>query len=304
MASARTRLKQEWGVGRVSSGFMQNSMTRALVLSLLLHAAIITPFLFSASPRLRHEETIRVSLVDEPPSGSAMAGDHGRPEKAIGPPEAPRGTNKTLTEQKKNRVISSQSLPAPSPQPAPIKEAVSERTAAPQEPVSSAEAASPVSQVQPLNPRASGPGNGDGLGYASTGGGASGTAGAGTGNGAGGSGDGQAEGTGSGPASGSGAGQAAAYMREHFVYIRDLIMRNLTYPLAARRLGWKGAVTVCFVVLENGAAQNIRVIKSSGHDILDQAVVRTIQQIQPFPKPPVRAELTIPIVFRLELGTG
>jgi protein TonB len=93
-------------------------------------------------------------------------------------------------------------------------------------------------------------------------------------------------------------------MREHFVYIRDLIVKNLKYPPAARRLGWKGAVTVSFVVLENGLARDIKIVKSSGHDILDQAVVKTIQQIQPFPKPPAKAELTVPIVFRLEAGLG
>jgi protein TonB len=93
-------------------------------------------------------------------------------------------------------------------------------------------------------------------------------------------------------------------MREHFVYIRDLIVKHLQYPPAARRLGWNGAVTVSFVVLENGLARDIRIVKSSGHDILDQAVVKTIRQIQPFPRPPAKAELTVPIVFRLEAGLG
>jgi len=298
IASARTRLKQERGVGRVSSGFIQNPMTRALALSLLLHAAIITPLVFSVDPKLRHEEIIRVSLVDELPSGAAMTGKAGRAEKVVAASEVPRKANRAPTEQKRNRLISSQSLPAPSPEPAPTMEAVSERPIAPQEPVSTVEATSLVSPL--LNPHATGPGNANNMDDGATGGGVAGTTGRGAGQGAGRGGDGQAEGVGPGP----GTGQAAAYMREHFVYIRDLIMRNLAYPLAARRLGWKGAVTVCFVVLENGAAQNIRVIKSSGHDILDQAVVKTIQQTQPFPKPPVRAELTIPIVFRLESGTG
>jgi protein TonB len=81
-------------------------------------------------------------------------------------------------------------------------------------------------------------------------------------------------------------------------------MKNLDYPSAARRMGWQGTVTVTFVVLESGTVQDIRIVKGSGHTILDQAVAKTVQRVQPFPKPPVKAELTIPIVFRLEGGTG
>ena len=86
------------------------------------------------------------------------------------------------------------------------------------------------------------------------------------------------------------------------MYIRDLIVKNLDYPSAARRMGWQGTVTVTFVVLESGTVQNIRIVKGSGYTILDQVVVKTVQRVQPFPKPPVKAELTIPVVFRLENG--
>jgi hypothetical protein len=29
-----------------------------------------------------------------------------------------------------------------------------------------------------------------------------------------------------------------------------------------------------------------------------------VQRVQPFPMPPAKAELTVPVVFRLEGGTG
>ena len=103
--------------------------------------------------------------------------------------------------------------------------------------------------------------------------------------------------------SGPGTGQAA-YLREHFLYIRDLIMKNLDYPSAARRMGWQGVVQITFVVLENGCAEHVRITKSSGHNLLDQAVVKAVQRVQPFPRPPAKAELTVPVVFRLEGGTG
>ncbi|MCL5420990.1 MAG: energy transducer TonB, partial [Nitrospirae bacterium] len=89
------------------------------------------------------------------------------------------------------------------------------------------------------------------------------------------------------------------HMKQHFIYIRELIHRNLKYPSAARRLAWKGTTVVSFVILENGMTEHIQVIKSSGYEMLDQAVVKTIQRLQPFPEPPVKAHLTIPIVFQI-----
>ena len=110
---------------------------------------------------------------------------------------------------------------------------------------------------------------------------------------------------GSGSSSGSGADDGAdggkkQYLERNFGYIRDLIVKNLKYPYAARRIGWKGSVTVAFVILENGNVEAIRVTHSSGHDLLDQSVLKTVRALQPFPRPPVRAELIIPIAFRLE----
>lgn len=102
---------------------------------------------------------------------------------------------------------------------------------------------------------------------------------------------------------GSGAGQAEgnnSHVAAQFAYIRGLILKNLAYPPEARRVGLRGRVTVDFVILENGLARSIRIIESSGYDVLDRSVVETIRRCQPFPRPPARAELTIPIVFKLK----
>jgi len=132
------------------------------------------------------------------------------------------------------------------------------------------------------------------------GGGGTGIGGYGSGSGFGGIGKGGTGGTGKG----YGVGQSEEYMRmkylkEHFRYIRDLIMKNLTYPLLARKMGWKGQVTVSFIICEKGTVERIRIIKSSGYKILDENVESTIREVQPFPKPPVRAEIIIPVVYRL-----
>lgn len=99
---------------------------------------------------------------------------------------------------------------------------------------------------------------------------------------------------------GSDAEKRARYLKRHFSYIKDLIQRNLTYPRAARKMGWEGKVTVSFVVCENGHVESIKIIETSGIWILDKNAVETIKRVSPVPKPPVKAELIVPIVYRLE----
>ncbi len=89
------------------------------------------------------------------------------------------------------------------------------------------------------------------------------------------------------------------YLKAHFAYIRDLIMRNISYPDIARRNGWEGMVTVFFVISENGYARDIRIKESSGFEVLDKNAARTIKKVSPFPKPPAEALIKIPIVYKL-----
>ena len=89
------------------------------------------------------------------------------------------------------------------------------------------------------------------------------------------------------------------YQREHFNYIRDLILKHLIYPPVARRMHWSGKVTISFTIGENGDASNIRVLDSSGHQLLDQSAVETVKKAAPFPKPPVPAQITMPVNYKL-----
>ena len=313
IASFLTRLKEARDVEPVygrpaqSTGLLQRPMTRALALSLLVHGALIAIMVLSVGHRsMSHQEMIRVSLVDDLPLHAATLGKAGESGTTAASAEAPRGANRGVPQNKKERMLSPRSVPAPPRPPVPIEEAVSEKWLVSREPVPDADPVPPAPQTRASDFPATGQGNANGGDHAASDGGVAGGAsrGSGLGSGTGVAGTGQSPGVGSGTGgSGTGSGQTT-YLREHFVYIRDLIMKNLRYPATARKLGWKGAVTVSFVVLENGAAQDIRVIKSSGHNILDKAVIKTIQETQPFPKPPAKAELTIPIVFRLEAGTG
>jgi protein TonB len=90
------------------------------------------------------------------------------------------------------------------------------------------------------------------------------------------------------------------YLSEHFAYIKNIIQENITYPARALRMGWQGKVIIAFIILENGSASNIKIAKSSGFEVLDDNVIKTVEAVAPFPKPPVKAELRVPIIYRLE----
>jgi protein TonB len=76
------------------------------------------------------------------------------------------------------------------------------------------------------------------------------------------------------------------------------------YPLAARRLGLVGRVTLRAEILENGNCGRIAVSHSSGHDMLDQAALQAVKQWHFVPAQrggeAVAAWVEVPIVFRLE----
>jgi protein TonB len=90
------------------------------------------------------------------------------------------------------------------------------------------------------------------------------------------------------------------YLKEHFTYIRDLVIKRLSYPAVARRMGWNGRVVLAFVVAEDGTILSLQIRNSSGYQVLDTCAVDTVKSIAPFPRPPVAAEIVIPVHFRLQ----
>jgi periplasmic protein TonB len=104
-----------------------------------------------------------------------------------------------------------------------------------------------------------------------------------------------------GQGSGSGEDKAQSkYLREHFSYIRDKILRSIRYPAMARRMGWQGRVLLSFIVTLDGSIKEAKIVQGSGFEVLDKNAVETVQETAPFPKPPAEARLVIPITYRLE----
>lgn len=90
------------------------------------------------------------------------------------------------------------------------------------------------------------------------------------------------------------------YLNHHFAYIRDRILGNVAYPDKARRMGWQGKVVLSFIITADGSVRAFKIIQSSGFNMLDKSAVASVREAAPFPKPPVEAELVIPIAYRLE----
>lgn len=94
-------------------------------------------------------------------------------------------------------------------------------------------------------------------------------------------------------------GMQQAYLNEYFMYIRDRIVKNLFFPPAARSMGWSGRVSVSFVICRDGRVEQVRIVQSTGFEVLDRNVIAAIKRSSPFPVPPVEAELFLPIVYKL-----
>jgi protein TonB len=55
-----------------------------------------------------------------------------------------------------------------------------------------------------------------------------------------------------------------------------------------------------FQVNRDGTVDSVRVLKSSGYNLLDNNAVKAVRQAAPFPYAPVRLQIILPVVYRLE----
>jgi protein TonB len=118
---------------------------------------------------------------------------------------------------------------------------------------------------------------------------------------------GKADSLGRGPGGGGGSvdlsgGETARnqYLAEHFTFIRDKILKHLNYPIFARQRGWQGKVVISFIISSNGSIKEARVAQSSGYNVLDQSALAALKESAPFPRPPLEAQIVLPVVYRLD----
>ena len=84
---------------------------------------------------------------------------------------------------------------------------------------------------------------------------------------------------------------------EVFEIIRDSIERAKTYPVIARKRGIEGTVYISFRINAWGKPQELKILKSSGSNILDTATMDIVKRAAPFPY--VDSPVEVPVVFKL-----
>jgi TonB family protein len=89
------------------------------------------------------------------------------------------------------------------------------------------------------------------------------------------------------------------YLKENFSYIRDMIQKKVIYPKIARQMGWQGKVTVSFIIFADGFAKDVKIMQTSGIEVLDSSATVAVKDASPFPKPPCEAQIIIPLVYKL-----
>ncbi len=88
--------------------------------------------------------------------------------------------------------------------------------------------------------------------------------------------------------------------------VKPLTSRNRPpkYPKEARLKGWEGRVIFNVLVNQQGKVQSIKILQSSGYDVLDQEAQKTIESwlFEPalFLGHPIEKNIEIPVRFRLE----
>jgi len=101
--------------------------------------------------------------------------------------------------------------------------------------------------------------------------------------------------------------EGIAAPEDAYLRFQDLVRRRIEdakkYPHWARRQGFEGMSKVQFAISVDGQAHSIKIVASSGYDILDQAAMETVTKANPFPSPRIikrdMVEIEVPIVFRL-----
>jgi protein TonB len=90
------------------------------------------------------------------------------------------------------------------------------------------------------------------------------------------------------------------YLTAQYGVIRDKVYRALSYPAYAQEEGWQGTMKMSFLINRDGSVDSIRVLKSSGYNLLDNNAVKAVRQAAPFPYAPARLQIILPVVYRLE----
>ncbi len=78
------------------------------------------------------------------------------------------------------------------------------------------------------------------------------------------------------------------------------VMAVLQYPPIAKRMKWQGLSSIEFILHPSGEVTDLRVEKSSGHEILDKHAIAAVKAAAPFNGPQRELSVTLPVRFHLD----
>ncbi|MCB1906554.1 MAG: TonB family protein [Rhodocyclaceae bacterium] len=83
--------------------------------------------------------------------------------------------------------------------------------------------------------------------------------------------------------------------------------RSQTYPRLAQLRGWQGEVLLQLTVAATGDLLSVRILRSSGHEVLDRHAIALVEGSGTLPRPPAgfdKDDLRITVPVRYRLGSG
>lgn len=109
---------------------------------------------------------------------------------------------------------------------------------------------------------------------------------------------------GGGTTQGTGGAAVASQEGEYLRGLQQAIARNRFYPPEARGSEVKGTVVVGFTLQGDGRLADIRLVKGSGHEVLDRAALETLRRLGTYKAIPAalgrsRWPVRVPIAFDL-----
>ena len=102
---------------------------------------------------------------------------------------------------------------------------------------------------------------------------------------------------------GSGQGNPNA-LKAYLAQVRKRLNSSKKYPSSARSQKLEGVATVSFILAPDGRVISSRLVKSSGHAVLDEEVMALLRRVSPLPRRPKNLpqdnlSLTVPIQYSL-----
>jgi protein TonB len=82
--------------------------------------------------------------------------------------------------------------------------------------------------------------------------------------------------------------------------LRRTVEKNKVYPDRAKRMNWQGKVDLSFRVFEDGTIRDVRVAKSSGFQVLDDAARDLLKKLRLSYRPVEKMQLELAVEYRLQ----